>query len=109
VPFFKVGKESAFTPGRIHTVTLLGRKIGIVRDPDGTLRAMEVTCRHQNADLTQGRRDGDVVTCPRHGWQYDLRTGDCLTEPWARLRRFDLQVVDGEVLVSPAPREDAGG
>src|SRR5690349_23239062 len=90
----------------MRSLSILGRRIGIFRGEDGRLRAMEVTCRHQNADLTQGRRDGDVVTCPRHGWRYDLRTGECLTEPWARLRRFDLKVVDGEVMVSPAPREE---
>lgn len=64
---------------------------------------MEVTCRHQNADLTLGRRDGDIVTCPRHGWRYDLRTGACLTEEWARLRRYELQIRDGEVWLSTTP------
>jgi nitrite reductase/ring-hydroxylating ferredoxin subunit len=103
MPFFKVGKAADFGPGRIHKVSLLGRKIGIFRDAAGALRAMEVTCRHQNADLTLGERDGDVVTCPRHGWRYDLRTGECLTEPWARLRGFEIREEDGEVFVSSSP------
>jgi 3-phenylpropionate/trans-cinnamate dioxygenase ferredoxin subunit len=105
VPFLKVGRDADFGPG-MRALSILGRKIGIFRGEDGRLRAMEVACRHQNADLTQGSRDGDVVTCPRHGWRYDLRTGECRTEPWARLRSFALEVRDGEVFVSTSPLEE---
>lgn len=107
MPFVKVGREADFGAG-MRALSILGRKIGIFRGEDGRLRAMEVVCRHQNADLTQGRRDGDVVTCPRHGWRYDLRTGECLTEPWARLRSFALEVRDGEVFVSTSPFSEDG-
>ena len=82
--------------------TLLGRHVGLWRDASG-LHGIEVTCRHQNADLTLGERRGSLVVCPRHGWVYDLATGECLTEPWARLRRFAVREEAGEVWVDPTP------
>ena len=87
--------------------TLLGRHVGLFRDERGELHAIEVTCRHQNADLTLGERCGTLVTCPRHGWVYDLATGACLTEPWARLRRFAVREEAGTVWIDPSLAEPA--
>lgn len=84
--------------------TLLSRHIGFYRDDDGAVHAIEVTCRHQGADLTLGERHGTLVTCPRHGWVYDLATGACLTEPWAHLRRFAVREEAGTVWLDPSPR-----
>ena len=64
---------------------------------------MEMLCRHQNHDLTGVEPEGSVVTCPRHGWRYDLTSGDCLTEGWAGLRRFDVKVEGGRMLLSARP------
>jgi nitrite reductase/ring-hydroxylating ferredoxin subunit len=86
--------------------TLFGRHVGLWRDDNGVLNALEVTCRHQNADLTLGERHGSLVTCPRHGWVYDLATGACLTEPWARLRRFAVREEGGVVWLDPTPLDD---
>lgn len=36
-------------------------------------------CPHAGEDLTNAKVDGDVLTCPRHGWQFDLRTGACIS------------------------------
>lgn len=83
--------------------TLLGRHVGFFRDEAGSLHALEVTCRHQGADLTMGERCGTLVTCPRHGWVYDLATGACLTEPWARLRRFAVREEAGMVWIDLLP------
>ena len=103
--FYPVGRAAEFG-AELRRVTLLGRPIGIYRDADGALQAIEVACRHQNGDLTLGAREGDRVTCPRHGWVYDLATGACLTEPWARLRRFALRVEGDRVWVDPTPLDD---
>jgi len=47
--------------------------------------------------------EGDIVTCPRHGWRYNLDTGECLTEPWARLRTFRVWTRDGDVYLDTTP------
>ena len=83
-----------------RTVSILGRKVGLFRAEDGTLFAMDVMCRHQNADLTAGERQGNVVICPRHAWKYDLSTGECLNEPWAALSKYETKLEDGWLKVS---------
>jgi nitrite reductase/ring-hydroxylating ferredoxin subunit len=80
--------------------------VAIVRDPDGTFWATEIACKHQNADLAaEGTWDGDIVTCSRHFWKYNLRTGQCLNQNSAPLRRHDLKRIGDELHVSVHPIE----
>lgn len=103
--YVKLAKVSDFAGRRMKSYTILARKIGIIREPDGSFYAIEVACKHQNADLTQGRVDGDEVTCPRHGWVYNIRTGHCLTHNSAKLRRHDLKIEGDDIYVSLHPIE----
>jgi nitrite reductase/ring-hydroxylating ferredoxin subunit len=103
--YLNLGPASAFDSPEMRVVTLIGKQVGIWRAGDGEWHAMEMICRHQNGDLTHGRRDGDIVTCPRHGWQYDLSTGRCLTRPWASLRRYTVREEHGELKISMFPTE----
>ena len=48
--------------------------------------------------------DGTVLTCPMHGWQFDLRTGLNVNAS-SRLTRFDVRVEGDDVLVSIPPEE----
>lgn len=67
----------------------------------GGLRAIENTCLHIGNPLDDGPVHGEVVTCPWHGWQYDLRTGDHLTVFGRRqgLRTFAARFEGDDVLV----------
>lgn len=81
--------------------SLLGKKVGLFSRDDGSVYALEMTCKHQGADLSGGKVEDGVVTCPRHGWTYDLETGKCLSHPTGLPLRFHEVKVDGEdVLVS---------
>lgn len=99
----RIGAEAEFARGRVERRSLLGRHIAIFRRADGSLAASEASCRHQNADLTAGTCEGDIVTCPRHGWRYNMVTGECLTESWARLRTFRIWAADGDVFLDTTP------
>jgi nitrite reductase/ring-hydroxylating ferredoxin subunit len=105
--YLKIGSAETFDSPEMTVLSLLGRRVGVWRDETGAWQAMEMLCRHQNGDLSQGSRGGDIVTCPRHGWRYDLSTGACLTEAWASLRRYAIKVEDGKVWVSVRPIETA--
>lgn len=104
--YIKLAKVSDFDTVRIRSYRVLARNVGIVKDPDGTFFATEVSCKHQNADLTTGRFRGDVVTCPRHGWTYDIRTGECLNHDSTPLRRYGLRIEGEAILVSVKPIAD---
>jgi len=80
----------------------LTKNFAVFSSPGGeAFYAMEVDCKHQNANLLTRPCKGEVVECSRHGWKYNLRTGACLNQPWARLRKIELQVVENEIWVCP--------
>ena len=74
--FIKLAKVGDFAEIRIKSFQVLGKFIAIVREQDGSFYATEIACKHNNADLTTGRFEGDVVTCSRHGWKYNIRTAE---------------------------------
>ena len=104
--FVRLAKVSDFTGIRFKAYTIMGRRVAIFREADGSFFASEVSCKHQNADLLTGRIEGDVVTCPRHFWKYNLRTGECLTHNSAKLRRHALKVEGEDIFVSLSPESD---
>jgi nitrite reductase (NADH) small subunit len=61
--------------------------------------ALDGMCPHQGGPLGQGRLAGCVVTCPWHGWQYDVRSGQHQSIPSLVHRTFPVKVEDGEVYV----------
>ena len=71
----------------------------VVRDKDGTLRAMEGTCPHEDFPLVHGMFDGQVITCANHQWCFDATTGKGISPPSCRLDQYALKVEDGEVFV----------
>ena len=88
-----IAKVSDFKDKRFKTFKLLGKNVAIFKESDGTFFAMEVTCKHQGADLTEGKLEGNILTCPRHQWRYDISTGECLTNPTTLpLRRHALEI-----------------
>ena len=66
---------------------------------DGEFYATQGACIHLQGPLGEGRVDDHVLTCPWHGWQYDLRTGENEFDRAIRLRTYPVQVRDGEVQV----------
>lgn len=61
---------------------------------DGEYYAIENSCPHKGAPLAEGNLCGHVVECGLHGWQFDVRTGECLTVK-ERIRAYRLRVEDG--------------
>lgn len=105
IKFVKAATVEDFAERTVKSVRILGKPVAILREADGTFRAMEAGCKHQNADITQGQIVNDVATCPRHGWQYDLKTGKCLAGGTGVLRPYACKVENGAVLISLFPLE----
>ena len=62
---------------------------------DDTFFALDNTCAHRGGPLGEGALEGEVVTCPWHGWEYNVRTGISLTTPSASVKTYEVKV-DGE-------------
>jgi len=103
--YIKVASRGEFDSARFKRMRILARNIAIFKDDNDSFFAIEVNCKHQNADLTAGTLDGDLLTCPRHGWTYDIRTGACVNYDSAPLRRFDLKIEGDDIYISIHPVE----
>ena len=44
-------------------------------------------------------RDGEILRCPWHGWEFELKTGETITEPVRRVRSYPVVVEDGMVII----------
>jgi nitrite reductase (NADH) small subunit len=70
----RVASLSELPPGSAMEVTVGDRVIALF-NVDGTLYALDGICPHAGGPLAKGRLAGNVVTCPWHGWQFDVTTG----------------------------------
>ena len=68
------GKVSDITSGKMIMVSTDGKDI-LVTNVDGNYYAMNDTCTHAGASLSEGSLDGSTVTCPWHGSTWDCKTG----------------------------------
>lgn len=103
--FVKIATVHDFRDTRIKSFSILARPVAIIKDPDGTFWATEIGCKHNNFDLTNGKFVGDEVRCPRHGWVYNIRSGQCLNQKSAPLRRHTLEQRGDDLYVSLHPQE----
>lgn len=98
--FIKIAKLSALANKEFITLSILGKIIGVFKKPDGTIFVTEAGCKHQGADITKGTRNGDVFTCPRHGWSYNIVTGECLNHNSDKLRIYDHEINGDDIKIS---------
>jgi nitrite reductase (NADH) small subunit/3-phenylpropionate/trans-cinnamate dioxygenase ferredoxin subunit len=95
----KVAETKEVAPGTGKVVDAEGRSIALFNEA-GTFHAIDNTCSHQGGPLGEGELTGEVVTCPWHGAQFNVNTGEVLALP-ARtgVRSFPVKVQGDDVLV----------
>ena len=78
-----------------------GEFVAVFRLDDDTFTALEDTCPHAGAPLSDGEVEEGVVTCPLHAWRFDCRTGKWCDNPKSDLgvRTFEVRVEEGDVRV----------
>lgn len=103
--FVKVARVADFPEAGIRSFRILGKPVAVIRGENGSFRAMEAACKHQLADITTGSMVGMIATCPRHGWRYDLVTGECLHGGKGRLRSHGCKVEGEHIYVTLQPVE----
>jgi nitrite reductase/ring-hydroxylating ferredoxin subunit len=93
---------SALAPGQSTLVTVDGEDVAVFCRGDEVL-AIGNLCPHQGGSLSDGFVEGDIVTCPLHGWEFDLRSGACMTVPGESVPRYAVTVEAGAVYLEEAP------
>ncbi len=77
----KVAKKSGLLPGSMIGVEVSGKWL-VIANVDGNYYAMDGKCTHAGGELWKGKLTSYVVRCPKHGSEYDIRTGKVLKGPW---------------------------
>ena len=95
--FVKVCKTSDIPAGSGKTVDLKGKPVAVF-NVEGTFCAISDTCVHRGGPLGEGELEGKIVTCPWHGWRYDVTTGINEMNPSVSVKKFQVKV-DGEDLL----------
>jgi nitrite reductase/ring-hydroxylating ferredoxin subunit len=94
----RVGEMNDLAPGQSKVVEADGKAIGLF-NVDGTFYALDNTCVHRGGPLGEGELDGAVVTCPWHGWQYDVKTGANPSNPSVKVSCYPVKVEGSGVFV----------
>jgi nitrite reductase/ring-hydroxylating ferredoxin subunit len=102
--FEQLAPRDAVAPERAF-VGRVGHYEVAVFDLGDSLVAYENVCPHQGGPVGEGIVVGETVTCPWHGWCFDLRTGSLVIGSFARLRRFAVFADDGALFISAQPIE----
>jgi len=115
-----VGNVAEFPVGSHRVVRIGNREIGIF-NIRGTFYGLPNLCPHQTGPLCEGKfltgtlqahpgdhgrrwrmewvHDGEIIICPWHGLEYHVPSGRCLAFPEISLRRYEVVVRDGTIIV----------
>lgn len=97
--YIKVASLNELPPGRMKRVEVAGRYVALV-NVEGTVYALDNNCPHQGGPLAFGDLDGEVITCPWHGWRWNARTGRAVwPEVDWRVFRYPVKVEGRDILV----------
>jgi nitrite reductase/ring-hydroxylating ferredoxin subunit len=108
MPRYIVAEAGEIPEGKTKLVQVAGREIGVF-NVGGKFFAIANRCPHEGASLCRGRmvglmeadepgryrvsREGELVRCPWHGWEFDIRTGKSWCDPQrTKVRSFDVSV-----------------
>ena len=104
--FVKVAETVEFSARRSMRVTIENVDIALFA-VDGGFHAVQNDCPHQHfSSLHDGILNGREITCPMHGWTFDLASGQA-TVGGGRLKRYAVKVVGSDILVeAPSDQPD---
>jgi nitrite reductase/ring-hydroxylating ferredoxin subunit len=105
-------------PGGRKILKIGGREIGVF-NVDGAFYALRNSCPHQAARVCLGLvggtalpsnvyeyrfgREGRILRCPWHEWEYDITTGESVFDPTVKVKTYPVEIVDGQVFVTVDP------
>lgn len=116
---YVVGAADEIPPGGRKIVSIAGRSIGVF-NVGGDFFALNNRCPHQGGALCEGKLWGslrasvpgvfdyepsrEILTCPWHGWEFQVRSGQSWCDPGRlRVRRYEVTVEEGSRLAEEAP------
>lgn len=96
--YIKVAKVNEMPPGTAREFHANGTVIALF-NVDGKLYATDNTCLHRGGPLGQGPLEGEIVTCPWHGWQYNVCTGEAVFNKEIKVDTYEVKVEGDDIVV----------
>ena len=96
--FVTVGRVGDFQPGQGRMVDVRGRHVALFRLGDEFF-ALDNMCLHRGGPLCEGPIDRGVVTCPWHGWSYEISTGTMVQDPRVGVSKHEVRLTGDEIAV----------
>lgn len=96
--FHKVAAVSEVPRGKGKAVAVGPKKIALF-NVDGKFFAIDNTCLHRGGPLGEGDLEGKTVTCPWHGWEYDVATGQSAVNPSVKVATYPVRVQGQDIQV----------
>jgi len=95
---FTIEGIEALKPGTCARIALHSGDELAIYNVNGEYYATDNSCPHRGAPLSEGTICGHIVECSLHGWQFDVRTGECLTVS-ERIRTYRVTKEEGQVRI----------
>jgi NAD(P)H-dependent nitrite reductase small subunit len=96
--FVSVAEVATLPPGQARTVEVRGRRLALWNIA-GEFYCIDDSCPHRGGPLGAGSLQDTQVSCPLHGWTFDVRDGSCFTRPDRPVKTYPTRVEDGLVQV----------
>jgi nitrite reductase (NADH) small subunit len=94
----QAGRIADMKDGTVRSADVFGTRVALARVGDEVF-ATKDACPHSGGPLSEGDLDQHDLTCPFHGWSFDVRTGACTSGPDAKVGTFPTRIQDGRVMV----------
>jgi nitrite reductase (NADH) small subunit len=94
----KVASRAEIPEGTGKTVDFEGKKIALF-NVSGKFYAIANECKHRGGPLGEGTLDGSVVTCPWHGWEYDVATGTNLDDENVKVGCYAVKLDGDDIMI----------
>ena len=97
--FVRVASTGDLKPGENMVVNANGAEVALF-NVDGQFFAISNTCLHRGGPLGEGFLENDVVTCPWHGWKFNVKTGENAMMPTAKVATYEVRIEGDNILVA---------
>jgi len=96
--FARAGKMAEVAQGTIREFQVDGKTVAIA-NVGGKFHAISNTCLHRGGPLGEGVLEGNIVTCPWHGWEYDVTTGKIKQNATVGVASYPVEVRGDDIFV----------
>ncbi|HMD44439.1 MAG TPA: Rieske (2Fe-2S) protein [Candidatus Acidoferrum sp.] len=96
--FVRAAKIGELPAGTVREFQIEGKALALA-NVAGKIYAINNTCLHRGGPLGQGTLEGKVLTCPWHGWQFDVTSGKVLENPQAGVDCYATELRGQDIFV----------